>query len=357
MSEATHAKKRHALRIILAVAILCAVSIVAAMVAGLFFYKQVQTVKHEEEQAISAISGLNGDMLKNPSALEASVSQAQQHTARARQVSHNPLWTVASIMPYVGNDITTVRGMAEVMDNLTHNTLPGFTRIAKTINETQLSNTNGQLDLQTIADMQDDFSSINNQLQKQRTTYDNLPTPKIAIVATAYRQGHDKLDTIVKTVYGMNSAMQMVPELLGQNGVRTYLLAIQTPSEQRSGGGLVGSLGTFHTDHGAVTVGDLHPDGTLLNGGNANADEGLQRPTPVLLRPPRHVRSTRHRTQRANAERHMAALAVRVRYRRSVGYRSGVHPRNGRYQRRCAADGRYCAQRQQYCAVSAEHHL
>lgn len=273
MSEATHAKKRHALRIILAVAILCAVSIVAAMVAGLFFYKQAQTVKHEEEQAISAISGLNGDMLKNPSALEASVSQAQQHTARARQVSHNPLWTVASVMPVVGNDITTVRGMAEVMDNLTHNTLPGFTRIAKTINETQLSNTNGQLDLQTIADMQDDFSSINNQLQKQRTTYDNLPTPKIAIVATAYRQGHDKLDTIAKTVDGMNSAMQMVPELLGQNGARTYLLAIQTPSEQRSGGGLVGSLGTFHTDHGAVTVGDLHPDGTLLNGGNANADE------------------------------------------------------------------------------------
>ena len=87
------------------------------------------------------------------------------------------MWTVASIIPYVGNDITTVRGMAEVMDNLTHNTLPGFTRIAKTINETQLSNTNGQLDLQTIADMQDDFSSINNQLQKQRTTYDNLPTP------------------------------------------------------------------------------------------------------------------------------------------------------------------------------------
>lgn len=176
-------------------------------------------------------------------------------------------------MPYMGNDVTTVRGMTEVMDDLTGNTLPGFTSIAQQISTTQLNNANGQLNLQAIADIQDEFAKANQQLQQQREKYGNLPTPKIKIVASAYQQGRDKLDDLAQTVDGMNSAMQMVPELLGQNGARTYLLAIQTPSEQRSGGGLVGSLGTFHADQGTVTVGELHPDGTLLNGNNGNAEE------------------------------------------------------------------------------------
>ena len=270
-------KKRHATRVASGIAILCMVFVIAAAVAGLCFYKQAQTVKHEEEQAISAIStisgSLSGDTLKDPDLLEASVTKAQQHTAKARQTAHNPLWAIASITPFVGNDITTVRGMTEIMDNLTHGTLSDFTRIAQHINATQLNNVNGQLNLQAVTDIQDDFSNANRQLKKQQTAYINLPTPKIAIVATAYQQGRDKLDAIAKAIDGMNSAMQMVPELLGQNGARTYLLAIQTPSEQRSGGGLVGSLGTLHSDQGTVTVGDLHPDGTLLNGSNANADE------------------------------------------------------------------------------------
>lgn len=176
-------------------------------------------------------------------------------------------------MPFVGNDVTTVRGMTEVMEDLTQNTLPGFTRIAKRITTTQLNNANGQLDLQAISNIQNEFANTNRQLQQQREKYSSLPTPKTTIVASAYQQGRNKLDTIAQTVDGMNSAMQMVPELLGQNGARTYLLAVQTPSEQRSGGGLVGSLGTFHADHGTVSVGELHPDGTLLNGGNANAEE------------------------------------------------------------------------------------
>ena len=273
MPRSKHTKKRTAVHVALAIVILCLALAVSVAVAGLLFYKQAQTVKNEEQQAVSALSGLNEDILKNADSRQATVSQAQQHTVEAKRISHNPLWTVASIMPYMGNDVTTVRGMTEVMDDLTGNTLPGFTSIAQQISTTQLNNANGQLNLQAIADMQDEFAKANQQLQQQREKYGNLPTPKIKIVASAYQQGRDKLDDLAQTVDGMNSAMQMVPELLGQNGARTYLLAIQTPSEQRSGGGLVGSLGTFHADQGTVTVGELHPDGTLLNGNNGNAEE------------------------------------------------------------------------------------
>lgn len=178
MPRSKHTKKRTAVHVALAIVILCLALAVSVAVAGLLFYKQAQTVKNEEQQAVSALSGLNEDILKNADSLQATVSQAQQHTVEAKRISHNPLWTVASIMPYMGNDVTTVRGMTEVMDDLTGNTLPGFTSIAQQISTTQLNNANGQLNLQAIADMQDEFAKANQQLQQQREKYGNLPTPK-----------------------------------------------------------------------------------------------------------------------------------------------------------------------------------
>ena len=56
----------------------------------------------------------------------------------------------------------------------------------------------------------------------------------------------------------VNGMVQAMPKLLGQDGPRTYLLVAQTTSEQRSGGGLVGSLGTMQVDNGNISVGEFH---------------------------------------------------------------------------------------------------
>ena len=161
--------------------------------------------------------------------------------------------------------------MTEVMDDLTGSILPGFANIAQQINTTQLNNANGQLNLQAIASIQDESAKVNQQLQRQQEKYGNLPTPKIKIVASAFQQRRDRLNDLVQTVDGMNSAMQMVPELLGQNGARTYLLAIHPRITFRRRAGRFPR--TFHANQGTVTVGELHLDGTLLNGNNGNAEE------------------------------------------------------------------------------------
>lgn len=92
-------------------------------------------------------------------------------------------------------------------------------------------------------------------------------------VKKAYQQGKDQLDNIADLVGQVSNATHMLPSFLGQNGARTYLLAAQTTSETRSGGGLVGSLGTMTADHGKIAVGDFHPNGEFVNGNNGTAEE------------------------------------------------------------------------------------
>ena len=250
------------------------VAVGLSVVCSLTFYKQAQSVKNHENQAVSAISAMaNSDVLKGSGISSDTIAQAQRHTSEAKRIAHGSLWKVLSMMPVVGNDVKTLQGMTEVLDDLTQQALPEINTIAQKFDATQLKGGNGSLNLKPICDIQSDFASLSTLLKQQQSTYDNLPKPKIGLVSKAYQQGKERLGSIVASVGHLNSAMQMMPAILGQNGARTYLIAVQTTSEQRSGGGLVGSLGTLHADQGTVSVGDFHADTEFLNGGNGNGEE------------------------------------------------------------------------------------
>ena len=262
---------RNVTLIVLAVLI---VLLAIAAVFGMQLYKQAKSVKAHESQAISSLSAINDPAkLKDAAASQASIAQAQQQTTQAKQIAHGSLWNVAAKMPFVGSDIATVQGMTEVVDNLAQQTLPSLTTAVQQLAGANLSGAEGQLNLQPIADAQGNFDKLNQQVQQQNKQYNSLAEPKIGMVKKAYQQGKDQLDNIADLVGQVSNATHMLPSFLGQNGARTYLLAAQTTSETRSGGGLVGSLGTMTADHGKIAVGDFHPNGEFVNGNNGTAEE------------------------------------------------------------------------------------
>ena len=107
---------RNVTLIVLAVLI---VLLAIAAVFGMQLYKQAKSVKAHESQAISSLSAINDPAkLKDAAASQASIAQAQQQTAQAKQIAHGSLWNVAAKMPFVGSDIATVQGMTEVVDSL-----------------------------------------------------------------------------------------------------------------------------------------------------------------------------------------------------------------------------------------------
>ena len=262
---------RNVTLIVLAVLI---VLLAIAAVFGMQLYKQAKSVKAHESQAISSLSAINDPAkLKDAAASQASIAQAQQQTTQAKQIAHGSLWNVAAKMPFVGSDIATVQGMTEVVDNLAQQTLPSLTTAVQQLADANLSGAEGQLNLQPITDAQGNFDKLNQQVQQQNKQYNSLAEPKIGMVKKAYQQGKDQLDNIADLVGQVSNATHMLPSFLGQNGARTYLLAAQTTSETRSGGGLVGSLGTMTADNGKIAVGDFHPNGEFVNGNNGTAEE------------------------------------------------------------------------------------
>jgi len=194
-------EKHTARNVTLIVLAVLVVLLAIAAAFGMQLYKQAKSVKAHESQAISSLSAINDPAkLKDAAASQASIAQAQQQTAQAKQIAHGSLWNVAAKMPFVGSDIATVQGMTEVVDNLAQQTLPSLTTAVQQLADANLSGAEGQLNLQPIADAQGNFDKLNQQVQQQNKQYNSLAEPKIGMVKKAYQQGKDQLDNIADLV-------------------------------------------------------------------------------------------------------------------------------------------------------------
>lgn len=65
----------------------------------------------------------------------------------------------------------------------------------------------------------------------------------------------------LKTVDSMlgeyDGLINLLPQLLGEDGKRTYLVMVQNPAELRSAGGMVGTIAAITADKGTITIGDF----------------------------------------------------------------------------------------------------
>lgn len=240
------------------------------------FYQQAMDVRDHELAAVEAVSGLQDiSQLRDADTMNAAIKQAQAHTSAAKEITGGALWRVASYVPVIGDDVTTVRGMVDVVDGMVGETLPSLASTVQTLMNSGLSGGGeGQLNLQPIVDAQEGFAQANELVQQQADTINALPQPHVGVVRSAYEQGKEQINKVADMLDQVSGMVQAMPKLLGQDGPRTYLLVAQTTSEQRSGGGLVGSLGTMQVDNGNISVGEFHSNGEFLTlGESATAEE------------------------------------------------------------------------------------
>ena len=240
------------------------------------FYQQAMDVRDHELATVEAVSGLQDiSQLRDADTMNAAIKQAQSHASAAKEITGGALWRVASYVPVLGDDVTTVRGMVDVVDGMVGDTLPSLASTVQTLMNSGLSGGGeGQLNLQPIADAQDGFAKANELVQQQADAINALPQPHIGVVRSAYEQGKEQINKVADMLDQVSGMVQAMPKLLGQDGPRTYLLVAQTTSEQRSGGGLVGSLGTMQVDNGNISVGDFHSNKEFVPlGESATAEE------------------------------------------------------------------------------------
>lgn len=252
--------------------------LVACAVIGVQLYRQAKEVQEHETHALQLIGAISQDQDGGMSteALSKNLPEIQQETAQAHNITHGTLWNIVSHAPFVGSDIATVQGMTKVLDDLATQTVPAFLEIMTELQQSDLAAGDG-VNLQPIIDAAEPLKQANESFQQQVRNYDALSIPNISLIRSAYDKGETQLGELANRVNALSNTFQILPTLLGNGQQRTYAVMAMTPSEMRSSGGLIGSVGELTTSNGTVHIGDFRSNGDYLPFGIGDHSADMKR--------------------------------------------------------------------------------
>lgn len=240
-----------------------AVIVVVGGVCGFFMLRDYQEINAQVPNLMEEATSLKD-------AVMAGDGETVRNTAAeiAGQVSdiHNRLegipWKLASFVPVVGSDVSTVRTVVAEADRLCQYAL---IPACDSLGDLNLSNlmTDGAINVGLLQSLADTLQSVAPVVEQSAETIADLPEPNIGKVREVVTKVQSVFEKANSAVTAINEIAPYLPQMLGADGVRNYLLIAQTNSEVRSTGGLPGSMGVLSIANGNISLGEFEPGAAL----------------------------------------------------------------------------------------------
>lgn len=272
-----HRKRRRGWPWVVGILTIVVLTLAAVGVMGFQLFKQAKQVQAHENSAIAMLSKFSSGDAETLANAGDILPQIAHETQQAQDIAHGGLWNTAAKMPFIGSDISTVQGMTAAINDIVQDSIPQFVNVLKTLNDAQIANGDNGVNLQPIIDAVEPLKKANASFQQQVRDYDALPTPSISMIRSAYDKGETQLNDLADRVNALSNTFQILPTLLGDGQQRTYAVMAMTPSEMRSSGGLIGSVGDLTTSNGTVHIGDFRSNGDYLPYGIGDHSEDMKR--------------------------------------------------------------------------------
>jgi hypothetical protein len=174
----------------------------------------------------------------------------------AKDSTDGVLWDLGRHLPFVGKNVGAVQTVSEVLDTATRENAPIALELSKAVNEGRFRPTNATIDLTEVKRLTPDVRRAADSIARasdrlSETRPDELLFPFNDLVGDLQTQ----VDRARSAATASAKAFELLPDMLGEQRPRTYLLMIQNPAELRSTGGLPGSLALLNAEDGKVTMG------------------------------------------------------------------------------------------------------
>lgn len=200
-----------------------------------------------------------GDIDGARSALTAFTDQAD----RARSAVDQPVWSLATLVPFLGDDADAMRVLARALDDVAQDGLPPVVDVAEQISADTFSPQDGRVDLAAIGRIGPVVAATSAILDEQVRATEAIETDRlIGRLQRPVTAAQRRLATAAETARSADVAAQLLPGMLGLDGTRRYLLLIQNNAESRATGGIPGSFAILQASGGRVTMAE---QGSILD--------------------------------------------------------------------------------------------
>ncbi len=244
-----------------------AIIVAVGGVCGFFMLQDYRTITAQVPTLMEEAGTLKDSVMAGDS--ETVRNTAADIAAKVTDI-HNRLegipWKLASFVPVVGSDVSSVRTVATEADRLCQYAL---IPACDSLGDLNLSNlmTDGAINVGLLQSLADTLQSVAPVVEQSAETIADLPEPNIGKVREVVTKVQGVFEKANSAVTAINEIAPYLPQMLGADGVRHYLLVAQNNVELRSTGGFPGSAGVMSVSNGAISLGDFVGVGRTADGG------------------------------------------------------------------------------------------
>lgn len=219
--------------------------------------------KTELEAAIPLASQVQDDIQSGDvEQAKSSASALVDRSRRAEQLTSDPIWRVAELIPVVGSNLSAVRVAAEITDSVSREAVFPLVSDLSSIGVDSFKPVGGAVDLAPLIAAQPSVSAARLVLEqaemKARAISTDSTLPPVSAAVDKLQASVGEANALLQ---GLDRAVTLLPRMLGGGGDRSYLLAFQNPAEIRAGGGITSALAEVDTSAGTVRLGQQASSG------------------------------------------------------------------------------------------------
>ena len=178
-----------------------------------------------------------------------------RNAASADELTSDPVWQAFGAVPWLGPNFRAVSEIAEIAHDVSTNALTPLLDVAGGLDLAGLGVEGGTIDLAPFAEIEKPLGTASTALsaaELQAKRIDAGATlPPLADAIGELRSAVTGAASVVGSLHG---ASVLLPTMLGGEGPRNYVLAMQNNAELRSSGGIIGSIALLHAENGTITL-------------------------------------------------------------------------------------------------------
>lgn len=189
----------------------------------------------------------------NDTAADAALAKLKEHSGSAADRTDGPTWWVLEKVPSYGDDAQGVAVVSSVVDDLTTSGIDPLVQVSGDLESIVPSG--GRIDPAAVETLQGPVAAAQTAFvaADQRLSQEDS-SGYVERFRTKYRDLARQVDDAATALTSAETAVQVLPSMLGADGAQNYLLVFQNNAEIRATGGLPGAVSLVHADDGAVSM-------------------------------------------------------------------------------------------------------
>ncbi|WP_231994333.1 DUF4012 domain-containing protein [Pseudarthrobacter equi] len=191
------------------------------------------------------------------------VDELSVRAQSSRQLVSDPVWSMATILPWIGPNFQAAREMAISADDVVQLGVAPLAQSYEALDWQNLITEQG-INLQPLKAASPGLTSASHALRASSARLRGIDAGAlIPALKTPLIEVRRELDTAGAGLEAASDAARMTPEMMGSAGARHYLLLVENNAEVRATGGIPGALAILSFDNGRMSLAGQSSAGAL----------------------------------------------------------------------------------------------